>query len=166
MLAFSVCRVAAEPPRPIGQQRINEMASTLLRAHRALIEEPGLRREGERLETYMDRIAAPLPGESAARYRAREDGYVIALERVAGVENLLTAIPSLRDNSPPNARLWQQAVKASALLPTRSAHVRGAWTDCRRAGAGNAGSHRLGFEMAQTIFLIKAAYDALREARP
>jgi hypothetical protein len=165
-MAFSVCRAAAEPPRPIAQQRINEMAAALLRAHRALIEEPGLRHEGERLEAYLERAAAPLPGESGVRYRVREGAYVAALERVAAAENLCTAIPSLHDNSLPNVTLWQHAVKASSLLPTRAAHVRVAWTDCRRAGAEHADTHRLGIEMAQTILWIKTAYDALREARP
>jgi hypothetical protein len=156
----------AEPHRPISQARINELAGVLLRAHRALIEEPGLRREGERLEPYMDRIAATLPGETSARYVARVDAYVAAIERAVDARNLCVSAPAPRDGSPANVALWNTAVRAEAKLPAQAARVRGAWAAIRRGSPTVAETHGLGSEMAKTILVIKAALEALRSARP
>ena len=165
LLSISV-QLASAQARQISQQRTNELAAVLLRARRALIEEPGLRRDGERLETYMERIAARLPGEPDSRRLARGERYVTALERAASPGNICIAAPVLQDNSPANTRLWQKAAHASALLPQSAARVRAAWTACRQQRAGSAETQRLGRELTQAVYVIKSAYDALREARP
>jgi len=166
VLCLPLLRAAADPPRPIAQHRINEMAASLLRAHLALIEDPGLRFSGEHLDAYMERIAAPLPGEPEARYRVREESYVAAINQAADAENLCASFPALHDASAANVKLWQQAVKSSVHLGVRAAHVRAAWIACRQPGMGHEASKRLGIEMAQTVLVIKSAYEALRDAHP
>ena len=159
----AACSTAAQP---VAQRHINELAAALLRAHRTLIEEAGLRRDGEHLDAYMGRIALPLPSESDARYRAREESYVSALERAGAASLTCTSVPVLRDTSAANIGIWNQVVKATVRLPNETARVRVAWTACRHSSSVHSGAKRLGNEMTRTMLVIKTAYDALREAHP
>ena len=166
MITANARPATAAQPASIGQHRINELAGSLLRAYRALVEEPGLRRDGERLEPYMERIAAPLPGEPAGRYEARESAYIAALERAEAREQICTTVPILRDTSAANAAAWKKAANASAVIPARVTAVRELWSAQKGHQPSAAAARKLGLRMAQAILVIKLAYDALREARP
>jgi hypothetical protein len=153
-------------PHRMTQRRINELAATLLRAHRALIEEPGIRRADERLEAYMSRIAAPLPGETDAHYREREEGYVSAVERAAAYRGLLATRPTLRDRSVANLADWSRAEKVAAALPAAAARVRAAWISDRRGRPGAGETARLAGGLTEAVLLLKTAFEALRDAQP
>ena len=149
----------------VSQTRINEWAAKLLKAHLAIIETPGLRRNGERLDLYLQRIAAPLPDESAAQWRLRQQEYAAALIRVADPRGLCTAAPRLRDTGARNVANWRKATNASALLPERCAKAVAAIKNAETEySAGTA--REAGVEMTRALFILKDAFEALREARP
>jgi hypothetical protein len=156
---------AAESPR-ISQTRINEYAAALLRAHRVLIEDPGLRRPGEQLSPYMHRIAAPLPNESQADYLLRTEGYVASVERLLDRRALCITAPPLNDNTAQNTAIWRKATAAAAALPGRVERLRAAWTLLKRAADRQKASDRLAVEFDYTLIAIKTAFEALRDARP
>jgi hypothetical protein len=166
MAAASPGRALAAGPRTVAQFRINEWAAGLLRAHRALIEDPGLRLPGEPLEVFTERIAAPLPGETEARYRERVDSYVASVQRAADVHRLCVALPVLHDTDASNVALWRKAVEASGHLHFRAAKVRETWLAFRHRRPNRTETRRLGMEIAQTLLVLKTAYEALRDARP
>lgn len=149
----------------VSQNRINEWAASLLRAHRALIDEPGLRRNGERLDLYLQRIAAPLDGETDEKWRARMRTFAAALTQAAGTGRLCLAAPALRDASPENAAAWRRAVRASAALPGSCARALAA---IQSAGDTPSVARRrlVGLELTRTMYVVKDAFEALREARP
>ncbi len=156
----------AQVRTPLSQARINELAASLLRAHWALIEVPGLRHDGERIEAYMDRIASRQHGESHSTYLARVDSYVAAIERAAGVHDRGADDPTLSDATDVNVACWNRASRASRSLPAHAAKVREAWNIVRRKRPDLAALKHLGTELVRAFLSIKVEYDALRQARP
>jgi hypothetical protein len=150
----------------ISQTRINEYAATLLRAHRVLIEDPGLRRPGEQLSPYMHRIAAPLPGESEALYRARIAGYVTNVEKQLDRRLLCITVPALTDTDPQNTAVWRKATAASAELPGHMEQLRTAWASVKSGPIRRTVTDRLAVELDHMLIAIKTAFESFRDARP
>ena len=166
LLALSFGAVSTGLAAPIiSQTGINERAATLLRMHRALIEDPGLRQDGERLDLYLRRIAARLPGEPPAAWRARQRAYAAAVVRLNGDIAPLSVVPPLQDRSAANLAVWGRSAHAIAILPERCAKLLAAMTRSERA-YGPDQTQAVGREMTRTVLVVKDAFEALREARP
>lgn len=157
----------------LDQRRLNELAASLQKAHRALIEETRLRREGEHLEVYMARIAAPLPNENQDRYRARVERYLAAIRQAEQATHTYRAVPVLSDRSPGNVTLWKNACRLIADLPVRVTKTQAEWrtvqAEERRAhppAEKDRAIQAFGLELTETLRLVKDASDALRDARP
>jgi len=168
LMLFAPFRVAAQA-KSISQTRINEYAAALLKVHHALIEDTGLRRPGEQLGGYVQRIVQPLPGESVDRCQKRLDTYMSTLAGVTESRNLDTVIPALRDNSRANVEKWKIATRTSAELPAQlsrdiAARKQERFPASTRFPQGYQSS--FGHELTKTVLLIKAAFEALRDARP
>lgn len=155
----------ADPPAPLMQYRINELAADLLKARRALNEETGLRQPNEPLHTYCERIAAPLPNESPIAYKTRLSGYIETLAQTIRATADARRVPLLRDNSTANRELWQRATTKLSYLPKRLARLRAVWQQ-QRLHPGVGTETALGAEMEETLLLMQNAYQALRDARP
>jgi hypothetical protein len=170
----------AQSPGAFTQRRINEMAAALERAHDALVEETGLRQNGETLEAYLARLAAPLPGEKPDRRKARIDAYVAALAKATLATAPARRMPALRDADAENQRLWHRITQSLAHLPLRIRHTEAAWQREQKF-AGNPKSvtphvplrltsgssvNTLAVELSQTLRTLNEALDALRDARP
>lgn len=160
----------------LTQRQINALAAALQRAHRALVEETGLRHQEEPFEAYFTRIAAPLSGETPAPYKKRIEGYLSALERASQASAAFRSVPHLQDTSPENQRCWRDVAHPLRFLPGRLVKTQAAWRreqaakktppTPRHPGPDPPGSSDLGSELAQTLRLINSASEALRNARP
>lgn len=164
-LAIRVPAQERPTPSAFTQRRINELAAALEQARRALNEETRLRQPGEKLPDYLRRLAAPLPAETPARYRARLERYLAALTQAATVTTMLQNVPSLHLDTPENRQTWDRAVRALKPLPLRLARVRAAWQRAE-SHPEKAATAELGSELTQTYQHVQTALDALRDARP
>jgi len=150
----------------ISQTSINECAANLLKAHRALIEDPSLRRTDEPLAAYVRRVSSPLPGESNDLYLIRIEGYVKALERAATAHELVVITPVLRDNSPANSESWRRIVSANLRFRSGAATVRALWFSGRTAKDPAEERKRLSLAITKTLLDLKAAFEGLRTVHP
>lgn len=169
LLSLPLCSEGRSPgaPEKVSQAQINELAASLERVHRTLIEEPGIRRPGESFPLYIRRLAAPLPGEPSGRYVARIEGYLRSFDRATQETALGRRMPSLQENSAANRALWQRAVSSLSYLPGRMVKIHAVWRKLRKAGdTKNLPTADLGTEIAQTLDLAITALDALRDATP
>jgi len=150
----------------VSQTRINEYAATLMRAHRVLIEDPGLRKPGEQLSPYMHRIAAALPRESDSAYLSRVESYITNLERCLDRRSLCTTVPALTAADSQNAAEWRKAVAESAELPARLEHLRAACAAVRAGANRRPASDRMAVELDRMLIAIKTAFEYFRNVRP
>jgi hypothetical protein len=152
------------------QRQINGMAAALERARMALIEDTGLRQPQEPLSAYLDRIAAPQPGEAVTAYNVRLQGYLKAIEQAATATAPGRRVPPLRHADPANRQIWQRAAEALTRLPLSLQQARDAWksvvSEETRNSARTAPLHRLGAELNRSLAQILTAFGALRDARP
>jgi hypothetical protein len=154
----------ASPAAPITQHRINELAAALETARLNLIENTGLRRPGESLAAYLDRVVMPLPGESRPAYQARCAGYLTALAHAAAATASARRMPRLRDSSPANHQRWERATDALSYLPTHLDRLRAAW---RHPPERNSPPPRaLVGELRACLNFVIAALADLRDAYP
>jgi len=149
----------------VTQHRINEMAAALDRARVALLEEPGLRQEGETLPGYLHRIAAPLPGEKPASYRIRIEGYLDALAQATDSTAPIRRVPALQEAGEANRLLWQKIARSVGYLPRRMVKLHAAWKETLSKPSA-AGYSTLGAELTQTLTLMIVALNDLRDTRP
>jgi hypothetical protein len=173
LLCLVSFQTGAQSSGRLDQRRINEVAASLQRAHQVLIEETGLRREGEHLEIYMARIAAPLPGEAEGRYRDRIETYLTAIRSAEQATQAFRVVPALRDNSPANRTLWLNASRFLSDLPVRVSKTQAAWQNARLESARpkspsekKPAFQKLGQELSETLRVVKNASDALRDVHP
>lgn len=158
------CIIIASRAQAITQRRINEMAATLQRAQKALIEETRLRKNNEYLDKYFARIALQLPGEKLDRYDSRIEGYLHSLSDAEKTTRELHAQPTLHDKSDGNRKLWEVVSVSLSSLPVKMEKLKLSWKQTKSVASGKGSS--LGAELTQTLRFIKTAYDALRNARP
>jgi hypothetical protein len=149
----------------VTQHRINEMAAALERARVALLEEPGLRQEGETLPGYLHRLAMPLPGEKPSSYRTRIEGYLNALAQATDATASIRRVPTLLEAGEANRLLWQKIARSVGYLPRRMVKLHAAWKETL-SKPNAAGFSALGTEMTQTLALMIVALNDLRDARP
>jgi hypothetical protein len=149
----------------VTQHRINEMAAALERARVALIEETGLRQDGETLPGYLHRIAAPLPGEKPASYRIRIEGCLNALAQATDATAPIRRVPALQEAGEANRVLWQKIARSVGYLPRRMVKLHAAWKET--LSKPNAADYSaLGTELTQTLTLMIVALNDLRDTRP
>jgi hypothetical protein len=149
----------------VTQHRINEMAAVLDRARVALLEDTGLRQDGETLPGYLHRIAAPLPGEKPPAYRTRLEGCLNALAQATDATAPIRRIPTLQEAGEANRLLWQKIARSVGYLPRRMVKLHAAWKET--LSKPNAAScSALGTEMTLTLTLMIVALNDLRDARP
>jgi hypothetical protein len=149
----------------VTQRRINEWAAALERARFAIVEDTRLRQPHETLDSYLKRIAQPLPGEPPAAYDRRITGYLDALSAAVDATEPARRMPALKDESLSNRQVWQRAVRDIGLLPKRVRLLRSAWQATWHLLSGRS-VHSFGAELAQTLDLVLAAFASLRDARP
>ena len=168
----------------ITQRDINVMAASVEDARAALIDNAGLRQPGEDLNRYLRRIALPLPGETPAVYQTRIRRYLDLLTRSVDATRPHKRLPVLRDTDPANRAVWEHTMRDLQQFPARVAHTRAAWQRAQHAakvsssiGSAKAESAkssanqsvlaaRFDSELAQTVSLLIAIDDGLRDARP
>lgn len=171
VVAAQLCLPLASHAQTAGpattQRQINALIAPLWSLHRIMIEEPGLRAADEPLEAYCERLAMPLPSENRAAYCARIERYLAAAKQAASAATNLTTVPPLQDREAENRRLWAQAARQAGCYAARTERLKRAWRERMAEGASAAAAGRkLGSEMAQTLLLVKAIVDPLRDARP
>jgi hypothetical protein len=140
----------------------------------ALVEDTGLRRPGEAISTYVDRIACHQPGETT--YEARVVGYLDVLDQAAHATAAGRSVPPLQHADAANRQIWQRVAQALSQLPVSVREARAGWRDVMREERRNwqspdpkiAGApyRRLGAALNRSLAQILAAYSALRDARP
>ncbi len=161
---------AQAAPTSLTQRDINVMAAGVEDARSALIDNAGLRHPGEDLNIYLRRIALPLQGETPTHYKTRIERYLNLLARSVEATQPGQRLPALRDTDAPNRALWQRTVHALQLFPARVAHTKAAWEHTQYAAKTKAksGAQASSFdvELAQTVSLLIAIDDNLRDARP
>jgi hypothetical protein len=175
---FVYCGVSAVPAlarqtlRPAFTQRsINEMAAAVEATRLALIDDAALRKPGEAITPYVRRIALPLPAETKAKYFARINGYLALLEQSAQATKAGRALPAIRDNSAANTAEWKRTVGALQYLPARLQKTERAWGSTQRmfdiaSSAPSARLSRFDLELEQTVQIVIAASDGLRDVKP
>lgn len=148
----------------ITQSRINEMAAEIYRVQQQILVKPGLRREGEPLEAYIERLAKRREGEALKPYHQRLEAYLVAFEQMQTALNAV-AKPSLQDKSSKNQAHWDRINKLLGYLPFRTKKVRAALHHHTNNSDGS--KHRLFHsEVSDTLRMIRSLYDNLRMARP
>lgn len=166
---------AQAAPTSLTQRDINVMAAGVENARSALIDNAGLRHPGEDLNIYLRRIALPLQGETPTHYKTRIGRYLNLLARSVEATQPGQRLPALRDTDAPNRALWQRTVHALQLFPARVAHTKAAWEQAQRMVSQRAKPHAktvpvasnsFASELAQTVSLLIAIDDNLRDARP
>ena len=103
---------------------------------------------------------------------------MLLLIRSVDVTQARRRLPLLRDSSAANHALWERTTHALQLLPARVKHTQMAWQeaqyDFRRSYKTttetnirrNAQAAHFDGELAQTVSLLIAIDDALRDAKP
>ena len=165
---------AQAAPRLLTQRDINVMAANIEDARTALIDNAGLRHPGEDLHLYLRRIARPLQGETSNAYTTRIQRYLDLLARSAQTTQPGQHLPALRDNSPANRALWERTTRALQLFPARVVHTQTAWQRALilnhstpvNGTIGKAKPISFDAELAQTVGLLIAIDDGLRDAKP
>ena len=166
----------------ITQRDINVIAASLEDARSALIDNAGLRQPGENLNRYLRRIALPLSGETPTNYQTRIGRYLDLLTSSVDATRSHTRLPVLRHTDPANRALWEHTIRDLQQFPARVAHTRTAWqrvqhafkasSSLKNAKNIHAGSNQsviaahFDSELAQTVSLLIAIDDGLRDARP
>ena len=161
LLCLWPCAATGQTNAGLSQRQINEYAAPLENARRMLIETPHLRGPNELLPAYLSRLLAVQAGETSAQRTARINGYLAALVQAANATKPLRRIPALCDANADNKRIWKETTQALAILPARVAKLQVAW---RREQQG-VPSH-LSAEFQQTLYVLIAAQNGLRDARP
>lgn len=151
-------------PTLFTQRDINALAAPLAVAHYRLLSGQPPRLARESVGLYLHRLAQKQAGETPNAYQARIAGYLQTFQQAARITAPGRTIPApLRDDSPANRQRWQAIARALSPLPRRVEKT-------RRAGllAQNDARFRaaLGDEMTQTLGLILAAEENLRDALP
>ncbi len=159
----SRCRAQQGPA--VSQRKINEMAASLDRCRRTLIETPAIRQQGETLPAYIQRISAPLVGESKTGYLKRVSSYVRALARTANETASFRVPPTLKHADAANQSLWQRATRDISYLPKRMDHVAAAWSHAEQHTEPEQ-TKALATEILETVQLMIDAYTNLRDAAP
>lgn len=173
---FTAILTSAQPaPLPITQRDINIMAASVEDARSALIDNAGLRQTGEDLNVYLRRIALPLQGETPTNYKTRIRRYLDLLSRSVEAARSRNHLPILRDAGPANRALWERTIRALQQFPGRVAHTQAAWQQVEHASKvstnrvstnKNVNAAHFDAELAQTVSLLIAIDDGLRDARP
>jgi hypothetical protein len=168
IIAFCGTRTQANPIK-ITQKQINTLAASLDRARRAIVEETGLRQNGEKIPAYLERIASPLPGENTTRYRQRLNSYLSALDQAASETRLARLSPILTDTSPENRERWNRLTRSLSYLPTKTAKMRRVWLSTQGTieKSTTTGQPKTpARDLLETLILIVRTFDDLRDARP
>lgn len=161
--ALLFCGLAAQAQPRLTQRRINAMAAALERVQYGILQDARLRRAGEPLNAYLDRLVLPLSGESAAQYRQRIEGYLHLIARAIQETATCGTLSALEDKSDANEKIWAKAQQRWRLLPARLRKTRAAWNR-QRTDAPD--PKPLSVELEQTLRLALALKNDLRNARP
>jgi len=169
-LQVLVCgRVSAEADRAqrLSQRKINEMAAALETARLALIEDTGLRRPGEPLAAYFDRVIQPQAGEPLVACALRVQGYIDSLSRAADATAAGRHLVAVDHTGTANRLSLRRAAQALSLLPVRVDKLKRAARHASQTSHFGTVSyhHWLGAQFNETLELVLAAYSALRDAR-
>ncbi len=166
----------------ITQRDINVMAASIEDARSALIDNAGLRQPGEDLNRYLRRIALPLPGETPTNYKTRVKRYLELLTGSVEATRFHRRLPLLRDTGSANRALWEHMMRDLQQFPARVAHTQAAWQRVQHVSKASPSAvstknakvsanqsviaAHFDSELAQTVSLLIAIDDGLRDARP
>ena len=149
----------------ISQRHINEIAAVLEQTRNTVVEDGGLRHDGETLPGYLRRAAAKFPGEKPAQREARIEGYLKALAQATEATASIRRLPALQDDNETGRALWVRITRTVGFLPRRMVKLRAAWRDAI-AKPTAATTDALGNELSQTMALVMVALRDLRYASP
>ena len=160
---FLIGMLLSAPGHALTQRGINELAASLLRTHRLIVEEPGLRLPQEALPAYFQRLLSAQPGEKTAARKARIEVYLNSMHQSTESSSDARKTPSLHNVSPANRELWTQITQYLSDLP---GDLRKAIATWRREAAGSSGLKESSEAFARFFWHVQNAYAALRDALP
>lgn len=129
-----------------NQHRINEFAAACLTAKRLLSGAKGTSR----------------PSETPAQHHRRIQGYLSALDRLAGELRPLRHPPALDCAEPDNLRRWQRIAAAVRRLSDEIAGARASW----KAASQRSGRVAPGPPLWRALTTVQAILNDLRDAKP
>lgn len=155
--------LSSETKASISQKQINEMAALFLQVRRDILENGRIRKPGETVPAYCQKIAKPLQAETNEFYLLRLSFYDKSLNRLIDKKLDFSNRPKLIDTSPENVVIWDHMCRQLKYLPARLRKVHQAIEFAKKKNSDLI-ANELSKQLLVTIQFNIGIYDLLRDA--